>query len=68
MTPALIEVLSGVLGAAGEADAASRVGSGRITGGWEYVWAAYGITWAVVACYAFSLWVRRPGAKPKELS
>jgi hypothetical protein len=36
------------------------VGSGRIQGGWEYVWASYGITWAVVALYALSLWARRP--------
>jgi hypothetical protein len=41
---------------------ASGVGSGRIHGGWEYVWAAYGVTWAGLALYALSLWLRRPKA------
>lgn len=45
------------------ADPTLNVGSGRITGGWEYVWAAYGITWATFALYGLSLWVRRPGVK-----
>jgi hypothetical protein len=31
---------------------------GMIVGGWEYVWGAYGITWAVLGGYAFSLWWR----------
>jgi hypothetical protein len=34
------------------------VGEGRIRGGWEYVWAAYGIAWTGLALYAISLWVR----------
>ena len=42
------------------ADSGYGVGSGRIAGGWGYVWAAYGISWAAVTLYALSLWVRRP--------
>jgi hypothetical protein len=42
------------------ADPAHRVGSGRIQGGWEYVWAAYAITWAAIVLYTISLWLRRP--------
>ncbi|RJS16346.1 hypothetical protein DRW03_30880 [Corallococcus sp. H22C18031201] len=40
--------------------AANPVGTGRIQGGWGYVWASYGITWAALALYALSLWMRRP--------
>jgi hypothetical protein len=42
------------------ADAASRVGAGRIVGGWNFVGAAYGVAWTGLALYALSLWVRRP--------
>jgi len=35
---------------------------GQIIGGWEYVWAAYGVTWTGIVLYALSLWVRRPKA------
>ena len=31
---------------------------GVLQGGWEYVWASYGLTWAVFAGYALSLWLR----------
>ncbi len=31
---------------------------GMISGGWEYVWAAYGISWAALTVYAMSLVVR----------
>lgn len=34
------------------------VGRGRLEGGWEYVWAAYLITWAASAAYGLSLWLR----------
>ncbi len=40
--------------------AAGQVGSGRIQGGWGYVWACYGLTVATLMLYALSLWVRRP--------
>ncbi len=33
---------------------------GMIQGGWEYVWAAYGLTWAGLLGYTLSLWLRRP--------
>ena len=26
-----------------------------IVGGWEYIWAAYGITWAVMGLYSIQL-------------
>lgn len=39
-------------------DAASRVGVGRIQGGWGYVWTAYGIAWGGMSLYAVSLWLR----------
>jgi hypothetical protein len=48
-----MNLLPTLLGAASEA---ARVGSGRIQGGWEYVWTSYGVTWAALALYAFSLW------------
>ena len=36
----------------------SKVGAGRITGGWEYVWACYIIAWVGIALYAISLQAR----------
>ncbi len=44
--------------------AAGEVGSGRIQGGWGYVWASYGITWGAIALYSLSLWLRRPKTSP----
>ncbi len=38
---------------------ASRVGQGRIVGGWEFVTAAYVLTLLGIVFYAASLWVRR---------
>jgi hypothetical protein len=32
--------------------------TGMITGGWEYVVAAYVLTWLFLGGYAASLWVR----------
>lgn len=34
--------------------------TGRIQGGWGYVWTAYGVTWAALSLYALSLWLRWP--------
>lgn len=31
---------------------------GVIVGGWEYVYTVYGVTWAVLALYALSLYLR----------
>ena len=36
---------------------------GHVAGGWEYVYAAYGLTWAGVVLYGVSLLVRRPEKK-----
>ena len=33
-------------------------GSGVIAGGWEYIWAAYGVTWLFFAGYSLSLFLR----------
>lgn len=33
-------------------------GSGVVTGGWEYVWAAYGVTLTVLGAYAATVLVR----------
>ena len=38
---------------------ASRVGQGRIIGGWEFITAAYVLTALGIVLYATSLWVRR---------
>ena len=39
---------------------------GIVFGGWEYVWAAYGITFTVLGGYAVSLLVRARGEKGRE--
>jgi hypothetical protein len=44
--------------------AAGEVGSGRIQGGWGYVWVSYGIAWGAIALYSLSLWLRRPKTSP----
>ncbi len=45
-----------------------KPGEGLIVGGWEFVWAAWGVTWAALALYALSLWLRRETSEtPKEL-
>ncbi len=41
--------------------------TGQIVGGWEYIWAAYIISWIFLGGYAVSLWVRRPAASREEL-
>lgn len=38
--------------------AQAGVGSGKISGGWEYVWASWAITWVVIGLYALFLWSR----------
>ena len=48
------------------ADAATRVGSGRIQGGWGFVWASYAIAYGSMALYGLSLWLRRPGKPGRE--
>jgi len=36
---------------------------GHVVGGWEYVWAAYILTWAGMGLYGLSLYVRRSKEK-----
>ena len=48
------------------ASASQAVGAGRIGGGWEYVWAAYGITWAAIVVYTTSLIMRLRSAQESE--
>jgi hypothetical protein len=36
----------------------NEVGAGVIEGGWNFVWAAYVITWTAFSLYAISLWRR----------
>ena len=40
--------------------------TGVVNGGWEYVIAAYVVTWAVFGAYAGSLWVRTARLRGKE--
>lgn len=64
---ALFDGSLGLLAQAG-ADAAARVGAGRIQGGWGYVWTSYAITWVSLSLYGASLWLRhrRPPASGGE--
>lgn len=41
-----------------------NVGAGVIAGGWDYIWAAYGMTWATLALYSLSLLVRARRSQP----
>ena len=40
----------------------ATAGSGVVSGGWEYVYAAYGVTWLFFVGYAVSLVVRQRAA------
>ncbi len=40
-----------------------EVGSGIVTGGWEYVYAAYAVSWIALIGYTVSLWLRWPQAE-----
>lgn len=44
----------------------AQVGSGRIVGGWEYVWVSYGLAWSVISLYGLSLWLRSRGSQTSE--
>ena len=37
-----------------------EIGAGVVTGGWEYVTAAYVLSWAMLVGYTVSLWLRSP--------
>ena len=34
------------------------VGTGQISGGWEFIWSAYGITWIALIVYIIFIWTR----------
>ncbi len=34
-------------------------GIGHVVGGWEYVWMAYGLSWAGIVYFGLSLFLRR---------
>ena len=36
----------------------SAVGTGQISGGWEFIWSAYGITWIALVVYIIFIWTR----------
>jgi hypothetical protein len=42
------------------------MGGGTVTGGWEFVWAAYIITWAALAVYGGWLVVRDRSTADQE--
>lgn len=50
------------------ADAAPpTMAEGVLEGGWGYIWAAYGITWAFLAGYAIYVTVRKTlSRRPRE--
>ncbi len=37
-----------------------------MTGGWEYICAAYSVTWFILGAYALSLWIRNRRLSQKE--
>ena len=37
-----------------------------IQGGWEFIGAAYGLTWLVLGVYAVSLWMRHRKIRRRE--
>ncbi len=41
-----------------------KAGAGVISGGWEYVYAAYGLAVLGIAGYGLSLFVRKPKERP----
>lgn len=41
-----------------KSETAVDVGSGQISGGWEFIWSAYGITWIALIVYIIFIWTR----------
>ena len=37
-----------------------------MTGGWEFIYAAYGVTWLVLGLYSLSLWIRFRSIRKQE--
>lgn len=48
------------------AETSVDVGTGRVSGGWDYVTAAYVVTWSVLLGYVVSLWLRQRALAPTE--
>ena len=40
--------------------------TGVLQGGWEYITAAYAVTWLFLAGYTLSLWLRRPSGDESD--
>ena len=40
-----------------------RPPTGKIVGGWEYIWMAYGLTWFGLVAYSVSLLIRKLRSK-----
>lgn len=51
---------------ASAAETTVDVGTGRVSGGWEYVTAAYVVTWSVLLGYVVSLWLRQRAVASTE--
>jgi len=60
----LADVAPLLVAAADAANPTAQVGSGKVVGGWAYVWASWGLTWAMMIGYSVYMWVRRPGGSP----
>ncbi|MEN9796679.1 MAG: hypothetical protein RL653_375 [Pseudomonadota bacterium] len=46
--------------------AAASVGSGQISDGWEYVWAAWAIAYGAIGLYGLSLYLRTRTVRNEE--
>ena len=46
--------------------ASTAVGSGQISDGWEYVWAAWGIAYGAIGLYGLSLYLRTRASRNEE--
>jgi hypothetical protein len=44
----------------------ATAGSGVVSGGWEYVYAAYGVTWLFFLGYGISLFIRQRAADARS--
>ncbi|MBX5483232.1 MAG: hypothetical protein IRZ16_15530 [Myxococcaceae bacterium] len=56
----LTDLLPTLLAQAANQAPSAPLPTGRITGGWGYVWFSYALTFLTLAGYGVSLWVRRP--------
>jgi hypothetical protein len=56
-------LLGGLTLLVAQANPALQVGAGKVLGGWEFVWASYGVFWGALALYGLSLWSRSAAAR-----